>query len=115
MREVRVQLPLTGSAGTATGSALTYLPGPARVAAVRVQPNEACDVTVTDESGGQVLEVSAVAASTTFLPRIPVHDPAGTTLEGSPAEPPLVDGSLTVTGAHGTPGYVEVRLYLTAL
>lgn len=99
----RVNLPITttGSAGSATGSATTGVPGGvARLVAVDIDFHAStpatADTTVAADRG-TVLTVTNSATDKTYYPRVPVQSAAGADIAGRGEEPPIVEGTVTVS------------------
>jgi hypothetical protein len=101
----RVTLPITttGSAGSATGSAVTPVPnGVARLIAVDIDFGAVpatTDTTIAADRG-TVLTVTNSNTDKTYYPRVPVQVAAGTDLAGRGEEPPIVEGTVTVSLAQ---------------
>lgn len=99
----RINLPITttGSAGSAAGSATAGVPGGvARLIAVDIDFNASApattDTTIAADRG-TILTVTNSATDKTFYPRVPVQVAAGTDLAGRGEEPPIVEGTVTVS------------------
>lgn len=93
----------TGSAGSATGSATIAVPnGIARLVAVDIDFGAVpatTDTTIAADRG-TVLTVTNSNTDKTYYPRVPVQVAAGTDLAGRGEEPPIVEGTVTVSLAQ---------------
>lgn len=117
MRVLVKEITTTGSAGSATGTATTYLNG-ARLVGVGVdyaagQPATA-DLTITND-GRTILTLANTSTDVVVLPRVPVQDAVGANISGRGEEPPLLDGTVTIAlaQANAAAPAATVKLYLS--
>jgi hypothetical protein len=102
---------LTGSAGSASGSADFSSVTPAELLAVRIRPGSqpaTVDVTLK-ASGDTIFTASNVAAATTYRPRGQASDSTGAAIASSYV-PFTVDGAIHVDVAQGNAGTLDVTL-----